>query len=82
VRVFTARLRRALLGIGSRNRDDMLIHMVIVHVVEMAIVEIIDVSVMEDRCVPTVGTMLVSMVGMMFLGAGGHSVPPFLAAVR
>jgi hypothetical protein len=82
MRVSTVRLRRALLGIGGRNRDDMFIHMVIVHVVEMAIMEIVDVAIMEDRCMPAVGTMLVSMIGMLFLGAGGHSVPPFFAAVR
>jgi hypothetical protein len=71
--VLTARLRRALLRIGGIDCDDMFIHMVLVHVVEMAVMEIIDVAVMEDRRMPAVGTMLVSMVGMMFLGAGGHS---------
>ncbi|MBO0757244.1 MAG: hypothetical protein J2P54_15395 [Bradyrhizobiaceae bacterium] len=70
--VLTARLRRAPLGIGGSYRDDVFINMVLVHVVEMAIMEVIDVAVMEDRRMPTVGTMLVSMVGMMFLGAGGH----------
>jgi hypothetical protein len=74
--VLTARLRGALLGIGGIDRDDMFIHMVLVHVVEMAVMEIIDVAVMEDRRMPTVGTMLMSMVGMMFLGAGGHSILP------
>jgi hypothetical protein len=76
VRVLTVRLRRALHGIGGIDRDDMFIHMVLVHVVEMAIMEIIDVPVMEDLRMPTVGTVLVSMVGMMFLGAGGHGVVP------
>jgi hypothetical protein len=77
MRMSAARLRRALRKIGARNWDDVFIHMVIMHVVEMAIVEIVDVAVMEDRCVPTVGTMFVSMVGMVFLGAGGHTVLPF-----
>jgi hypothetical protein len=82
MRMSTARLWRALHGIGARNWDDMFIHVVLVHVVEMTIVEIIDVAVMEDRCMPTVGTMLVTMIGMMFLGAAGHSVLPLLDAVR
>jgi hypothetical protein len=77
MRMSTARLWRALHGIGGRNRDDMFIHMVIVHVVEMAIMEIVDVAVMVDCCMPAVGTMLVSMVGMMFLGAGGHGASLF-----
>jgi hypothetical protein len=77
MRMSTARLWRALHGIGGRNRDDMFIHMVIVHVVEMAIMEIVDVAVMVDCCMPAVGTMLVSMVRMMFFGAGGHGVLPF-----
>jgi hypothetical protein len=81
MRVLTARLRRALLGIGGSYRDDVFIYMVLVHVVEMAIMEIIDVAVMEDRRMPTVGTMLVSMVGMMFLSAGGHSALPSRTAV-
>ena len=78
--VLAARLWRALHGIGRRNWDDMFIHMVLVHVVEMAIMEIIDVSIMEYRCMTTVGTMLVRMVGMMFLGASGHRV--FLLGLR
>jgi hypothetical protein len=81
MRVLTARLRRALLGIGGSYRDNVFIHMVLVHVVEMAIMEIIDMAVMEYRCMTTVGTMLVSMVGMMFLGAVGHSALPSWTAV-
>jgi hypothetical protein len=74
MRMSTARLWRALHGIGGTDWDDMFIHMVLVHVVQMAIMEIVDMAVMEDRCMPTVGAMLVIMVGMMFLVAGGHSV--------
>ena len=72
--VGAARLRRALHRVGSVDRNDVLVHMILVHVMEMAVVEIIDVAVMADRRMPTVGTMLVSMVGMMLLGASGHDV--------
>jgi hypothetical protein len=75
--VRAARLRRALYRVGSIDRDDMLIDMVLMHVMEMAIMEIIDVALMADRRMPTVGTMLVDVVGMMLLGAGGHSVFSF-----
>jgi hypothetical protein len=76
MRVLTTRLRRALRGIGSIDCEDMFIHVVLVHVMEMAVMEIIDVAVVEDRRMPTVRTMLMSMVGMMLLGAGGHSILP------
>jgi hypothetical protein len=35
------------------------------------------VAFMADRRMPAVGTMLVGMVGMMLLGAGGHDVFSF-----
>jgi hypothetical protein len=72
--VRAARLRSALHGVGGVDRDDMLIDMVFVYVMEMAVMEIIDVALMAHRRMPTVGTMLVGMVGMMLLGAGGHDV--------
>ena len=75
--VRAARLRRALHGIGGVDRDDVLIDMILVQVMEMAVVEIVDVAVMADRRMPTVGTMLVGVVGVMLLGAGGHDVFSF-----
>jgi hypothetical protein len=48
----------------------------------MAIMEIIDMAFMADRRMPAVGAVLVAMIGMMFLGAGGHSVFPSSSAVR
>jgi hypothetical protein len=85
VRMSTARLRRALHGIRLRHRDDAFVHMVLMRVVEMTIMEIINVAVMEDRPMPTVGAMLVSMIGVMFLSAGGRDrvrhriLPPWTA---
>jgi hypothetical protein len=72
--VRAARLRRALHGIGGVDRDGVLIDMMLVRVMEVAVVEIIDVALMADRRMPTVVTMLVGVVGMMLLGAGGHGV--------
>ena len=33
-------------------------------------------AVMADRRMPTIGTMLVGMIGMMLFGAGGHGFFP------
>jgi hypothetical protein len=46
-------------------------------VMQVAVVEIIDVAVVADRRMPAVGTMLMGMVGMMFLGAGSHDALSF-----
>ena len=70
--VRAARLRRALHGIGRIDRDDVLVDMILVHVVEMPVVQVVDVALVAYRRMPAVGTMLVGMIGMMLLGAGGH----------
>jgi hypothetical protein len=44
-------------------------------------VQVIDVALVAYRRMPAVGTMLVGMVGMMLLGAGGHRVFSFRSAV-
>src|SRR5258708_7780885 len=75
--VRAARLRRALHGVGGIDRDDVLVDMILVHVVEMPVMQIIDVALMAHRRMPTVGTMLVGMVGMVLLGAGSHGVFSF-----
>jgi hypothetical protein len=75
--VRAAGLRRALDRVGGVDRDSVLVDMIFVRVMEVAVVEIIDVAFMADRRMPTVGTMLVGVVGMMLLGAGGHDVFSF-----
>jgi hypothetical protein len=72
VRVRTARLWGALRGIGATNFDDMLINVITVHVMKMTIVKIIDVVLMAYCCMSTIRTMLVSMVRVLLLAAGGH----------
>jgi hypothetical protein len=74
-------LRRALHGVGRSDRDDVLVDMILVHVVEMPVVQGVDVALMAYRRMPAVGTMLVGMVGMMLLGPGGHRVFSFCSAV-
>jgi hypothetical protein len=72
--VRAASLRRALDRIGGVDRDGELVDMIFVRVMEVAVVEIIDVAFMADRRMAAVGTMLVGVVRMMLLGAGGHDV--------
>jgi hypothetical protein len=70
--VWAVDLRRAFHGIGCVDCDDMFIHVIPVHMVEMAIVKIIHVAVMANCGVPAFRAMLMSVVGMVFLGACGH----------
>jgi hypothetical protein len=81
--MWTARFWRALLGIGRTDRDDVLINMIIVHVMEMAIMQIVDVTLMAYCLMPAIGTVPVRMVRMMVLVASGHlDFPFFLAGCR
>jgi hypothetical protein len=72
VRVLAMDLRSALHGICCIYRDDMFVHVILVHMVEMAIVKIIHMTVMTNRGVPAIRAMLVSVVGVVFLGTCGH----------
>jgi hypothetical protein len=65
-------LRRAAHGVGIANLDNMFVDMIFVRVMQMTIVQIINVVVMAYGRVPTVGTMLMCVITMMPLGAGGH----------
>ena len=65
-------LGRAAQGIGIANLDYMFVDMIFMHVMQMTIVQIIDMVVMAYSRVPTVGTMLMCVIRMMPLGAGGH----------
>ena len=75
--VRAARLRRALHRVGRARRNDMLVNMIAMHVVQMAVMQIVDMAVMANRRMPTVGAVLVGMVGMVLLGTSGHCVSSF-----
>jgi hypothetical protein len=59
-------------GIFGVDRDDMFVDVIHMHMVEMAVVKIVHMAVMANRRVPTVRAMLMGVVGMVLLGAGGH----------
>ena len=50
----------------------MFVHVILVHMMEMAVVKIIDMAVMANRGVPATRAMLMSVVGMVFLGTCSH----------
>jgi hypothetical protein len=50
----------------------MFVHVILVHMVKMAVVKIIYVAIMANRGVPAFQAMLMSVIGMMFLGADRH----------
>jgi hypothetical protein len=79
--VWTVRVRamdfgRALHGICGVDRDGVLIHVILVHMMEMAIVQIVHMIVMANSSVSAVRAMLVSVVGVVFLGTCGHRNAP------
>jgi hypothetical protein len=65
-------LRRALHGICCVDSDDMFVHVILVHMVKMAVVKIVNMAVMANRSVPAIRSMLMSVVGVVFLGTCGH----------
>ena len=50
----------------------MFVDVILVHMVEMAVMKIIHVAIVADRCVAAIRPMLVSVVGVVFLGTCGH----------
>src|SRR5919197_1447640 len=72
VLVRAARLWRALHRVGVGDPDRVLVDMIAMHVMEMAIVKIVDVVAMANRGVAAARPMLMGVVGMVLLGAGGH----------
>jgi hypothetical protein len=65
-------LRRAFHGICCVDCDDMLVHVIPMHMVEMAVVKIIHVAPMANGDVSTIRAMLMGVVGMVFLGTCVH----------
>ena len=72
VRVRAVDLKRALHGICGVDRDGVLIHVILMHVMQMAIMKVIHMAVMANRSVPAIRTMLVRMVRVVFLGTCSH----------
>ena len=61
--------RRTAVRIFCTHRYCVFVNMIFVHVVKVSVVKIVDVAIVPDCGVAAVRTMLMGMVGMMFLGA-------------
>jgi hypothetical protein len=61
-------------GVGVADVDGMLVDVIVVHVVQMAVMKVVDMVAMAHGRMPAVRTMLMGVVGMVLLGAGGHDV--------
>ena len=70
-------VRSAAVGVVSRDVDHVLIDMILMRMVEVTIVQEVDVAAVAHGGVAATRTMLVSMVGVVRCGAGGHGVSSF-----
>ncbi|MGH9548929.1 MAG: hypothetical protein ACRD3W_06115 [Terriglobales bacterium] len=68
----TTDFRRAAHGICSAHSDHMFVDVIPMHMVKMAVVKIVYMTIMANRGVSAVWAVLMGMVGMVVLGAGGH----------
>jgi len=50
----------------------MFIDVILMHMMKMAVVKIVHMAVIAYRCVSAVWAVLMGVVGMVLLGAGGH----------
>jgi len=67
-----AMVRSAAVGVVSRDVDHVLVDMILMRMVEVTIVQEVDVAAVAHGGVAATRTMLVSMVGVVRCGAGGH----------
>jgi hypothetical protein len=69
--------RRALRRICGVDRDHVLIHVILMHMMEMAVMKIIHMAIMADRRVSATRTMFMGVVVVVLLGTCGHRDAPF-----
>jgi hypothetical protein len=66
-------VRRALVRVGGRDLELMLVDMIGVHVMQVAVVNIVHVVAVLDRRMAAAGAMLMIVVGVMRVVAGRHA---------
>jgi uncharacterized membrane protein len=54
------------------DRENVLVNMIPMHVVQMTIMKIVNVTFMDDHSVATDGSVLMGMLGMVLLVTSGH----------
>lgn len=62
----------ALVGIGGTDGEDVLVHVIAMHVVQVAVVKIVDVPVVLDGGVSAIRPMLMAVIGVMLGAATAH----------
>jgi hypothetical protein len=67
-----ASFRRAAHRICRAHRNHMFIDVILMHMVKMAVVKMVHMAIMANRRVSAVWAVLMGVVGMVLLGAGGH----------
>ena len=72
-----AMVRSAAVGVVSGDVDHVLVDMILMRMVKVAIVQIVDVAAVAHGRVAATRPMLVSVVGVVGCGAGGHGVSSF-----
>jgi hypothetical protein len=70
----TCVLRRADIGIAGIDGDDVLVHVIPVHVVQMSVMQIVDMALMAHGRVAAVEAMLVRMIAVLLIVAAGHRI--------
>jgi len=65
-------LGRAVVGVGGRDGDHVLVDVVAVRMMQVAVVQVVDMTVMPDGRVAAAGAMGVVMVGVMGQLAFAH----------
>jgi hypothetical protein len=71
----------AVIRVGGIDLQDVLVHVIAMHVVQMAVVQIVDMASVLDGGMATVRTVLVAVMRVMPVVAGGHGVTPEKVAV-
>jgi hypothetical protein len=66
-------------GIFGADRNHMFVDVILMHVVKMAVVKIVHMAIMANRGVSAVWAVLMGVVGMVLLGAGGHDTVSFIS---
>ena len=80
VLVRALRLRGAVHGVSRAYGQGMFVYMIAMRMVEVPVMQIVDMPLMTNRRVSAIGTMSVSMIGMLLLGTGVHRVSSFCTA--
>lgn len=66
---------RAARRVGVADFDQVFVDMIAMHVMQVAVVQIIDMAFVAHSRMPAVRAMLMCVIRMMRVGAGGHGYP-------